>query len=365
MNEWDDVRGKEQIRVIKVLLVDDSPLALVIMKRMLYAAPDIRVVGTARNGKEALKLIPIVDPDVICTDLHMPIIDGLALTKEVMEEYPRPILVISISVQKESENVFKLIEAGAVDVFPKPSSGLEEDYMKQTAEFISRIRILSGVKVFRKKREKPLKRLETTEPIIAVPGYTVPKILGIGTSTGGPNALQRILLRLPSDFPLPVMCVQHISEGFLLGFVEWLQGMSKVKIEIARQGELPLPGHVYFPPENFHLIIDSEGKFRYSSQSPVDGHRPSATVMFHSMAQQFGSSAIGVLLTGMGRDGADGMKAIRDAGGITIAQDEKTSIVFSMPKHAIELDAAQYVLPVDEIARAILTLVNKKNDRSL
>lgn len=337
--------------IIKVLLVDDSPLALTILKRMLSTAGDIDIVGTAKNGEEALRVIPELDPDVILTDLHMPVMDGLEFTKEVMDRYPRPILVVSVSVREGSLNVFKLLDAGAVDMFQKPKSGLEAEYLQETEELVKKVRILSGVHVFR--RAKPSADLKesasrTTDHALG--------IVAIGASTGGPQALQQILAQMPSAFPLPIVCVQHIGEMFLFGLLEWLQSVCQLKVRVAVDGEMPVAGTVYFPPEGTHLIIDEGGRFRCSMQPPVNGHRPSITVTFKSVAERCGKGAIGVLLTGMGSDGAEGMKAIADAGGTTIAQDEMTSIVFGMPKQAIELNAVQQVLPLYEIGATILKI---------
>lgn len=337
--------------IIKVLLVDDSPLALTILKRMLSTAPDIEVVGTAKNGEEALRVIPELDPKVILTDLHMPVMDGFEFTKEVMDRYPRPILVVSVSVMEGSLNVFNLIGAGAVDVFQKPKSGLEAEYLQETEELVKKVRILSGVHVFR--RAKPSAELKEIEPRFT---NHASQIVAIGASTGGPQALQQILAQMPSDFPLPIVCVQHIGEMFLSGLIEWLQSVCQLKVRVAGEGEMPVAGNVYFPPEGRHLILDEGGRFRCSMEPPVNGHRPSITVTFNSIAERCGKRAIGVLLTGMGSDGAEGMKAIADAGGTTIAQDEMTSIVFGMPKSAIELNAAGKVLPLYEIGATILKI---------
>lgn len=344
MDTGDAGRGQ----IIKVLLVDDSRVALTVLKRILSRATDIRVVGEAENGKDALLLIPRLDPDVICTDLHMPVMDGLEFTREVMDKFPRPILVVSVSVKEGSQNVFKLLEAGAVDVFQKPRSGLEEDYARLSDEFMSRIRILSGVRVFRRARKaaEPVMRTE------AAPGEM--KMVAIGASTGGPQALYAILSSLPKDFPVPVVCVQHISNGFLTGLVEWLDSVCPMKVKVAGDGERPVGGTVYFPREGTHLVIGGDGAFKYSNEPPLNGHRPSITMALKSVARAYGRAAIGVVLTGMGDDGAEGMRAIAEGGGVTIAQDEKTSVVWSMPRNAIELKAAGEVVPLEDIPAVLI-----------
>ncbi|HIK26799.1 MAG: chemotaxis-specific protein-glutamate methyltransferase CheB [Oscillatoriaceae bacterium SKW80] len=394
---------------IRVLLVEDSPVALIILKRMLSSSPEIVVVGEARTGKEALALIPQLQPQVICTDLHMPQMDGLEFTQEVMAKFPRPILVISSSVQAENtQNVFRLLQAGAVDVFPKPRGAIFANYESIRQELINKIKILSGVTVFtlRRKKTPPLPNQTLSAPKATLEKSSsqwrksrlVPdkeknilltinnektnllqfhpkelardsifsstclekKVLAIGASTGGPQALHTILSQLPSDFPVPILCVQHISEGFLQGLVDWLASESPLQVKIAGAGELPKPGTVYFPPEGVHLELDFQGRFKYSSAPPIAGHRPSVTVMFNSVARYYGKAAIGVLLTGMGRDGAEGLQAIAAAGGLTIAQDEKTCIVFGMPKEAIALGAVHHVLPIHEIASVLIAKLGLK-----
>ncbi len=343
----------EQRPKIKVILVDDSQIALTLLKKMLLSSPDIEVVGTAMNGREALELIPKLDPTVVCTDLHMPAMDGLELTREIMARYPKPILVISASVSEGRHNVFHLMEAGAVDVLKKPRGGMESEYIQQSNELINRGKILAGVHVFRR-----VKRESTPPVVIALPQapvMTKPRIVSIGASTGGPQAFQNILSQLPAKYPFPIICVQHIGDGFMEGLVEWFDSFCAIKVELAQDGAMPLPGVAYFPREGSHLLIDSGGRFKYSLDIPFSGHRPSITVTFKSVAERYGSSAIGVLLTGMGNDGAEGLKAIADMGGITIAQDETTSIVFGMPKVAAELGAARHVLPLDKIAPMLVS----------
>jgi two-component system, chemotaxis family, protein-glutamate methylesterase/glutaminase len=335
---------------ISVLLVDDSLIALTILSRMLSAAPDIQVVGKARSGREALELIPRLQPAVICTDLHMPDMDGLELTKAIMERFPRPILVVSAAVHPEdAQNVFSLLEAGAIDVLPKPRGGLAADEQHVAQELIGKIKILAGV-VALTRRQKILPGPGQPHPSPASsPTPPQPRIVTIGASTGGPQALRTILAQLPADFPVPVLCVQHISDGFLGGVVDWLATQCMMPVKIAQSGELPRAGTIYFPPEGAHLEIDKGGRLVSSQKAPVDGHRPSVTVTFQSVADYCGEGAIGVLLTGMGSDGAKGMQRIFAAGGLTIAQNEESSAVFGMPRQAIALGAVKYVLPVNKI----------------
>jgi len=356
--------------MIKVLLVDDSPVAITVLKRMLSKSPEIEVVGTAGNGMEALKLIPKVNPDVICTDLHMPVMDGLEFTKEVMARHPLPILLVSVSASEGSLSAFTVIEAGALDIFQKPRASFELDYEKIAPDLIMKIKILSGVRVFRRRRSdsasgvgiSDIKEFKSKIQILPAGRQVAEskiRIIVIGASTGGPQALQTILTKLPPDFPLPIVCIQHINEGFLQGLVDWLSSLCMMKVEIAKAGVIPDPGTVYFPQEGTHLKIDSKGMFVLSTEPPFDGHRPSVTVTMRSAAKYYGNSVFGVLLTGMGKDGAEGLQDVKKAGGITIAQDEESSVVFGMPKQAIALGAAGYIIPLDEMAQTILDFVLK------
>lgn len=368
-------------KIVKILIVEDSPVATIVLKRIFASSAEIEVVGTATNGLEALELIPKLDPDVICTDLHMAKMNGLEFTREVMLNFPRPILVVSASVQKkDTYNVFKLLEAGAVDVFPKPETGLKSDYERLGQELINKVKILSGVKVFTLHRNRinyqeqkqqeidrktikisPQENLRTADAKPSSPLVTPSplsskiEVVAIGASTGGPQALQTIFTELPANFPVPGICVQHISQGFLEGLVNWLDSQSRVKVKIASVGELLQAGVIYFPPEGHHLEVNSNGRCVCPATPAVGGHRPSITVTLNSVARQYGSKAAGVLLTGMGRDGADGMLAIARAGGLTVAQNEATSVVFGMPKEAIALGAAQHILPVAAIAPLLIS----------
>lgn len=342
---------------IRVLLVDDSVLALVILRRILSSAPDIQVVGTAINGKEALGLVPQLQPDVICTDLHMPVMDGFEFTKAVMERFPRPILVVSVSVQEnQTYNIFQLIDAGAVDVMAKPRGGLESESGMNAQELISKIRILAGVVVLRKRGKIAPEGGSTGRSAFSWHEAPQSRIIGIGASTGGPQAFQEILSRLPADFSLPLICVQHISAGFTQGLVDWLSAQCKIRVQIAATGTVPQQGTAYFPQEGAQLVVDQHGKLDCSNEQIFGGHRPSINITFTSLAQYYGNSAVGVLLTGMGRDGIEGMQAIAQSGGTTIAQDEESSIVFGMPKEAIAANAARYVLSLSDIGTALARL---------
>lgn len=347
-------------KMIKVLLVDDQTLVLTILTRMLANQPGMQLVGTASNGREALELIPRLEPDVICTDLHMPVMDGLEFTRQVMERYPRPILVISASVHagEDAQNIFRLLEAGAVDILSKPVGGVDSQDQVFAGQLAQKIRVLAGVKIIRR-------RFSVAAPAAAAPGLgpaPLPelqqpvRLVAVGASTGGPQALQAILSPLQRDFPAPILCVQHISQGFLQGLVDWLGSKCRLKVQIAQTGLSPQPGTAYFAPEQRHLQLNALGRLVNAGETARGVHCPSIDVTFASVAQYYGSSALGILLTGMGRDGAEGLLAISRAGGLTLAQDEASSVVFGMPKEAIALGAVRHVLSLDGISAALLRL---------
>lgn len=339
---------------IRVLLVDDSPIALAVIKKIISAHSEIEVVGTARHGKEALEIIPELQPDVICTDLHMPHLNGIGLVEEVMKSFPKPILVISSSVQKDDPiNIFKLLEAGAIDIFEKPMNGLDPTCNQLARQLVNKIKVISGVVAFRKHKKNAPEITKQQNNF----STTSCKAVAIGASTGGPIALQTILRELPHNFPVPIFCIQHIGNGFLEGLVDWLSSQCNIKLKIAVNGELPKGGTVYFPPEKRHLQINSNGRLICREDITNSMHVPSITTTFESVANYYDKHSTGVLLTGMGKDGAQGMQEIVKAGGITIVQDESSSIVFGMAKEAIRLGGIQYILPVTEIAKTLSLFV--------
>lgn len=346
-------------REIRVLLVDDSPLSIEIVRSMLASAPEIMVVGTAGDGVRALELIPEIRPDVICTDLHMPRMNGLELIHAVMARHPLPILVLSVSVQEDQkDSIFQMLEAGALDILAKPRGGLNSNFDVVAHDLVTKIRVLAGVKVIARRRPAqalPARRVLPRSPVAAA---CAPRIAGIGASTGGPQALTAVLGHLPADFPIPVVCVQHIAEGFMQGLVAWLADTCRIRVRTAQEDMQPAAGTAYFPPDGHHLEIDDRGRFRCSGALPLGGHRPSIDLALGSLARHYGAGAVGVLLTGMGVDGAQGLADIAHAGGLTIAQDEQSCAVFGMPQRAIELGAARHVLPLHQIGPALCEAVH-------
>lgn len=349
-------------KIIRVVIIDDSPLVATMLKRMVDSDPAFDVVAVAQDGESGLDAVRAHKPDVVSVDYHMPRMDGLAFIQKLMEVAPTPVLVVSTSVVSENQsNVFRMLEAGAIDVMPKPSgenaSALEE--IKST--YLTKLRVVSGVVVFsRRSKAAPEPAAEPEPaPTPSIQQVTLPKVLLLGASTGGPQALATILGSLPGQFPLPVLSVQHISEGFLSDLISWLDHGTRLKVRIAKSGEVPQKGVVYFPEDGHHLELDHEGLLQNTLVPPFEGHRPSVNMLFESAARFHSKRAIGVLCTGMGRDGARGLKMLHDLGAYTIAQDEATSVVFGMPREAIALQAATDVLPLPQIGPAILQLLKR------
>lgn len=338
--------------MIRVLLVDDSHVAVTALKRALTNHSGLQVVGTASHGKEALRLIEELNPQVVITDVNMPIMDGLALTREIMERRPLPVLVVSSVVESPKEaKAFEILEAGAMDVLPKPRDIMgfgAEHWVKQ---LVSKIKVLSGVRPTRRRPRIQTPPSPTPEAcLVAPPPRKDLELVAIGASTGGPMAIKSILEGLPADYPLPIICVLHISQGFLPEMITWLSAHVRLKVLVAPAAETPQPGFIYFPPEDRHLTLDRSGRFFHDSGMPRELHRPSIDVTFHSLASVSKARALGVLLTGMGRDGAAGLLAMRQAGAETIAQDKESCVVWGMPAEAVKLDAAKHVLSLNEIA---------------
>jgi two-component system chemotaxis response regulator CheB len=335
--------------MIRVLLADDSALVLSLLEDLLCKDPEIEIVGQARNGAEAVAMARRLSPDIILMDVRMPVMDGIRATGEIMADAACPILVLSANVLEDTGIAYRAIQAGAIDVVEKPVGTLSADYGSPAFDLISRVKLVSKVPPIRRARRGPAPELED------LPAEAPGRMVLLGTSTGGPPALAAVLGSLPESFPAPVLAVQHISVGFLQGFVDWLDSVVAVRVKVAERGERPLPGTVYFAPEQHHLVLDAQRRLAFSREEPRDGHRPSASVLFESAAEVLGPSAIGVLMTGMGSDGAAGLLKLKEAGGRTICQDEESCIVFGMPSVAIDLGAAETVVPLDAIAAAVAT----------
>jgi two-component system, chemotaxis family, protein-glutamate methylesterase/glutaminase len=338
--------------MIKVLIADDSPSIAAIMRDLLSKDPDLEVVGWAKTGREAVDMRNALNPDVMTMDLNMPLMGGLEATKIISSTRPVPILVVSQLIEsRDSEVAFEALRCGAVDIMGKPSGAGPAGFAQIGEELIFRVKTVAHV--------HPMRLVTKAVPSPAAPRAAVDRPLGaevviIGASTGGPPALAKILKALPRYFSVPIAIVQHIAPGFVAGLRQWLEHESALPVNLAVHGGPLKNGNVFIAPDHHHLEISAGKKFALTDDPPLEGHCPSVDRLMESAAQTCGANAVGVLLTGMGKDGARGLKKIRDAGGRTIVQDEASSLVFGMPREAIATGAAEIVSPLEKIADEIV-----------
>ncbi len=355
--------------MIRVLIVDDMLTIRMALRFILESDPELTVMGEAGSGEEAVDFCKKSRPDILTMDINMPGMGGYEAIRQIMSMAPCPIVVITgIESQYLMEVSFKALELGALTVLPTPR-GLSADN-SDAATLIHQIKTMAAVKVVRRSLRMP-SGAATPDKVgrqAAAPAKSgvssqikkVPQLVAVGLSTGGPPALQTVLNGLKQDFPLPIVIVQHISQGFIFGLASWLSKTTPFRCKVGENGEIIKPGIVYLAPDNTHMTIMGNGELRLDDTSdPHSGHRPSANVLFESIARNFGEKAIGILLTGMGQDGASGLKAMRQAGAYTIAQDEESSVIFSMPKAAIDLNAVEEVLPLGEVAPRLGSLTER------
>jgi two-component system chemotaxis response regulator CheB len=337
---------------IRVLIVEDSAVVRELLEFILGSDPAIQVVGTADDGAKALRAVQELRPDVVTMDIQMAKMDGYEATRRIMEKQPTPIVVVSASVDaKQVATTFRALEAGALAAVEKPM-GLEHPrYAEAARNLIQTVKLMSEVKVVGRRRPPGV----ATDPAITPADVD---IVVIGASTGGPPALQTILSELPGNFPAPVLIVLHMCPGFVQGFAVSLERSSDLSVHVATQGELLLPGHVYLAPDNLQMGVLRGGLVALSTSPPENGLRPAASYLFRSVAEVYGRKAVGILLTGMGKDGAEELKLMKAEGALTIAQDKASSVVHGMPGEAIKLNAAAYVLPPAAIAALLKRIVS-------
>ncbi len=340
--------------MINVLIVEDSPSIREFLTFVLGSDPGIRIAGTAADGEEAVRAAARLRPDVITMDIHMPKLDGVEATQQIMETVPTPIVIVSDSA--DGAATFRALEAGAVAALPRPAGLGHQHNEASRRELIDMIKAMAEVRVVR--RWPAMRGVPPLEP--ALPrlqdGFSV---VALGASTGGPPVLQTILSALPRSFPLPILIVQHMALGFVESFAEWLNQSCNLDVRVASNGEAVVPGAVYVAPDGVHMKISRSRQIALAAEEPRHGLQPAVGCLFRSLVDVYGSSAIAGLLTGMGRDGAAELKELREAGAMTFAQDRGSSIVFGMPGEAIRLDAACRVLPVDEIAPLLISLARE------
>ncbi len=348
-------------------MVEDSPTIRDFLIQILCSDPAIEVVGTAETGEEALEAVERFRPDIITMDIHMPRMNGFDATRRIMEAHPTPIVIVSGAADAtDTAKAFRAIESGALAVLSKPTGVGHPDHQQSTAELVRIVKLMSEVKVVRRwPRYRPAEVVPETSLCKAIRLQTTrsqPRIVAIGASTGGPPVLQTILAALPTNFPIPVLIVQHIAAGFTQGLVEWLAQSSSLSVHIPTHGQSVLPGHVYVAPDGLQMAVGADGHIELRLDEPENGLRPSVACLFRSVAKAYGPSAVGVLLTGMGKDGAWELKLMKEQGAVTIAQDRETSVVHGMPGEAIRIGGATYVLAPDKIRLALASLATKTVD---
>jgi len=336
--------------MIRILLADDSLLIRTVLRDALNAGGEMTVVGEAANGADAVALSRALKPDIIIMDILMPLMDGLEATETIMAQNPTPILILSSTVdEKDVKLAFTAIKKGALDVMEKPAiSGAGSQ-----AEFFARLRekilLLARIKVIRHTQRPD--RLKSIPPAKSA----TRNILAIGASTGGPKAVMSIIKTLPQDFSGAIFIVQHISSGFAKGFAHWLDLESHIPVRLAETGDVPTVGTALVAPTDCQMILENGG-VKIVDAPAVNCCRPSIDVFFESLALRRGGDSVGLLLTGMGRDGAHGLLQLKEHGALTIAQNEESCVVFGMPKAAIALNAADEVLPLDIIPETVIKI---------
>jgi len=345
--------------MIKVLVTEDSSVIRSYLEHVLNSDPELTVVGTARNGLEAVEKAAELKPDVITMDIHMPGMDGFEATRKIMETNPVPIVICSASWDpSEVSKTFRSMEAGAVAALEKPRGFSHPDGEESVRQLIDTVKAMSSVKVVRRwARLRKKDTAVTPHHVHRVHGkkgnHNEYKIVAVGSSTGGPLALQNLLSNIEVDFPVPIVIVQHIAPGFLTGLVDWLDKTTNYKVRIAENNEKLLPGTAYLAPDKFQMAVTGDLRIKLSRGESRDRLCPSVAHLFKSVGDVFGRFGVGVILTGMGRDGAAELREMHDKGALTFAQDEDSCIVFGMPGEAVALGAVDNVLSCPEIAKEL------------
>lgn len=345
---------------VGVMIVEDSTVVRQLLAATIARDPRLAVVSAVGSAEEALALLDRVRPDVISMDIRLPGMDGLEAIRRIMASRPTPIVVIADSVNDASLRIsMNALRAGALSVVEKPVGVATEGYEEMASTICTQLYIMSEVAVVRRRdigqpRPMPATSDPAADDLAASARLSV---IGIGTSTGGPPALARVLGALPADFPLPILVVQHMGASFMEGFAAWLDGIVPPRVVIGRDGQVAQAGHVYVAPGGLHLTMTAGGILRTSAAPPLAGQRPSATLLFQSLARSVGAGAVGVLLTGMGEDGAIGLRDMREAGAYTIAEHESSAVVYGMPAAAVRLGAARVTLPLDLIGPKLKALL--------
>jgi two-component system, chemotaxis family, protein-glutamate methylesterase/glutaminase len=345
---------------IRVLVADNVATTRALLVQLLATDPDLVVVAVARDGREALEAAERLAPDVIVMDVGMPNMDGFEATRRIMNRAPAPVVIITASMAPGAMHVtMEALACGALTALPTPPGPFSPRFEEEGRRFVRTVKAMSEVKVVR--RWSRVEGSGSRPPGITAPELSraaapraggIPRVsaIGLAASTGGPAALARVLERLPADLPVPLLVVQHISMGFTEGFARWLGGGTALRVKVAEEREVAVPGTVYIAPSDRHLTVLQSGHTALLTSAPVEGFRPSATALFGSMAAAFGAGMVAVVLTGMGSDGAAALPAVRRAGGYIVAQDEASSVIFGMPRAAIAEGLVDAVVPLSTMS---------------
>lgn len=344
--------------MINVLVVDDSAFMRKAISTMLDKDPGIKVIGTARDGQEGLEMVRKLNPDVVTMDIEMPKMDGLTALRHIMMEAPRPVLMVSSLTTEGAEATLKAMELGAVDFIPKQLSKVSLDIIKIEKDLIERVKTVAA----RQMRHRAVSRRPVARPVPSVSqtkarkGRPVRDVVAIGVSTGGPPVVQKILSSLPEDFPAGILIAQHMPAAFTGPFAQRLDGVSKIKVKEAENGDVFKPGHAYVAPGGKHIILDQKiSRINIVvTDQPADAlYKPSANVLISSVAEAVGRRALGVILTGMGSDGCEGIRDLKNKGGKALAQSDNTCVVYGMPKAIVDENLADEVVDLDDLAGTI------------
>lgn len=348
-------------RTIKVLVIEDSPTVCEGLMRILHQDPDIQVVSTASDGHQAVTLVQRTKPNVIIMDINMPGMNGFEATRHIMAMQPTSIIMVSGEWHPSgADTALCAAEAGVQAALPRPRSLGRTAFEASAKELVQMVKRMSEVKVVRR---WPRLRSAAVPTSVAAPPAPLPRAVAdvravaIGASTGGPLALRTLFAGLPQAFPAPILLVQHMAPGFVQSFCDWLAQSTLLVVQVARHGDTLLSGHIYIAPDGHHLIVASNGCVRLDQAKPENGARPAVSVLFRAVAQVFGKHAVGILLTGMGKDGAAELKVLRDLGAVTMVQDQESAVVYGMPGEAIKRGAATYVLSPEGMAERLRRVV--------
>jgi two-component system, chemotaxis family, protein-glutamate methylesterase/glutaminase len=354
---------------IKVLCVDDSALIRSVMTEIINSQSDMGVVGTAADPLVARDLIKQTNPDVLTLDVEMPRMDGLEFLEKLMRLRPMPVVMVSSLTERGSEIALRALELGAIDFVTKPKLGVRDGLLNYTELITGKIRTAAGARLLPSRHAGGAQRAaaeHAQEPLLRSPLLSTEKLIIIGASTGGTEAIREVLQPLPPDAPA-VLIAQHMPPGFTRSFAQRLDGLCRIHVKEAEHGERVLPGYAYIAPGGYHLSLGRSGAnyvAHLDQEPPVNRHRPSIDVLFDSVAKHAGKNAIGMILTGMGKDGAEGLLRMKRAGAHTLAQDEASCVVYGMPREAVLLGAVDEVSPLNEICRRVLAHLRTFGERA-